>query len=377
MVKDIVDGKYLVVHYLGWGDEWDEAIDLDNEPERIAEAGTMTNVDPSSNDNIKKSGSQDEQNRPRVTKIQAAKGVRRSFDDRIIANNAKAILDKKNATTSSHNGKSIRVSTRRSSVNSISTEDSNRNIIAIPVQTHSQTSRNYVYGNNNVNNNHGAVASSVSDSNTIDSNHNLNNADGEYYYINDNDAMSDSELNALLEMEKAFEKKLLEKGMHIVEVSGDGNCLFRAVSHQLYGTDSYHLELRRQCVQHMKEHKERFFLFCESDFDKYLATMRIPGTWGSEMEIRALEEITNMFICIYASTDTKRVLEPMKTNFDDLSMFDGGVLEFGHPMLLSYHGNNHYNSIFNEKNPLPLQQQASTSGKTILQIREDNSNNIE
>jgi OTU domain-containing protein 5 len=49
-----------------------------------------------------------------------------------------------------------------------------------------------------------------------------------------------------------FRKLLKEKGFKIVEIRGDGNCLFRAVSHQVFLTEEYHGLLRKKCVEHLR-----------------------------------------------------------------------------------------------------------------------------
>ena len=161
-----------------------------------------------------------------------------------------------------------------------------------------------------------------------------------------------------------FTSRLQAIGLHIIRVDGDGNCLFRAVAHQIYLDESRHIELRARCVRHMKEHWERYKSFCDSDFDAYLRSMEIPGTWGDNLEIFALEEVLDRFICIYSSEGKE--VKPMKIHFDDDFRLDGVE-----PILLTYHGQNHYNSLFNEKCPLPLQ---SRSSKLILEYRLRGSN---
>lgn len=38
----------------------------------------------------------------------------------------------------------------------------------------------------------------------------------------------------------------------MVTVEGDGNCLFRSVSHQIYGDDGYHRLVRARCMDYME-----------------------------------------------------------------------------------------------------------------------------
>jgi len=51
----------------------------------------------------------------------------------------------------------------------------------------------------------------------------------------------------------------------IVEMDGDGNCLFRAVALQVYGDASMHSEVRRRCLEFMVS-SNLYFLRCQSSF---------------------------------------------------------------------------------------------------------------
>lgn len=57
--------------------------------------------------------------------------------------------------------------------------------------------------------------------------------------------------------------------MHIVEVEGDGNCLYRAVAHQFFLDESRHAEIRRRVCGHIQKHRDRFEPFIDGDFDQY------------------------------------------------------------------------------------------------------------
>jgi len=156
-----------------------------------------------------------------------------------------------------------------------------------------------------------------------------------------------------------FRDKLKRLGLHVINVQSDGNCLFRAVAHQLYLDEERHDELRQRCVKHLSKHRSRFSLFISCDFDEYLQRTSTPGVWGDDLEIRALEELTDRLICIYSSES--REVKPLKTDFDE-----SPLLPSVSPILLSYHGCNHYNSVMNEKQELPLSHRNT---KVILLAR--------
>lgn len=109
----------------------------------------------------------------------------------------------------------------------------------------------------------------------------------------------------------------------------------------------------------MTKHRSRFEPFCAVDFDEYLASQKESGTWGDDIEIKAIEEIFDRRVVIYNSESP--FLEPMRTNFDE-----HGSAEVVQPIVLSYHGQQHYNSVFNEKVRLPLSnRRVSGSGKIL------------
>lgn len=49
-----------------------------------------------------------------------------------------------------------------------------------------------------------------------------------------------------------YARALRSHGLLVVPVEGDGNCLFRSVSHQIYGDDSHHGLVRARCMEYME-----------------------------------------------------------------------------------------------------------------------------
>ena len=146
-----------------------------------------------------------------------------------------------------------------------------------------------------------------------------------------------------------FRKRMRKKGFKIIDINADGNCLFRAVAHQIYYDVEKHIELRRQCVKHLKNHYDRFKVFCCTDFNSYLDDIALPGVWGDDVEIKALEEILDRIIIIYSSEYDDEELYPLNINFDEELL-----LQDISPIILSYHGNNHFNSVYKKDIKLPL-----------------------
>lgn len=70
-------------------------------------------------------------------------------------------------------------------------------------------------------------------------------------------------------------------------VRGDGNCQFRALADQLYGSEEYHGCIRRQVIEQLQASKEVYSGFVLGDFDNYVTRMRQDCTWGDHVTLQA------------------------------------------------------------------------------------------
>jgi OTU domain-containing protein 5 len=139
---------------------------------------------------------------------------------------------------------------------------------------------------------------------------------------------------AAVSNEERYRQQLEAKhGWQVVSMASDGNCLFRTVAHQVYGSCELHALVRRKCVEYVRAQKSFFrnFVFDE-DFDSYVSRMTFDGEWGGEVEIRAMGEIYQRPVEIYAYS----VLPRQRY---------AGPRPHAPPLRLSYHWNSHYNSI--------------------------------
>lgn len=156
--------------------------------------------------------------------------------------------------------------------------------------------------------------------------------------------------------ELAFRMRMSQIGLTIREVIGDGNCLFRAVAHQIFNDENRHAEVRKMCVDHMIEHRDRFEIFCTVKFDEHIRRMSLSGTWGDDLEIKALEEILDRVFYIYCPDCNHNLMPvPMNVNFSEsLSLSPSESVDDDTPVKLSYHGSCHYNSVCDVHVKLPL-----------------------
>ena len=51
--------------------------------------------------------------------------------------------------------------------------------------------------------------------------------------------------------QKMYLESLASNGLRVHAVDKDGNCMFRSISHQIYGDDSHHALIRSVCIDYM------------------------------------------------------------------------------------------------------------------------------
>lgn len=96
---------------------------------------------------------------------------------------------------------------------------------------------------------------------------------------------------------------LAQHGLRIRPIDGDGNCLFRSVSHQVYGDDRHHATVRATCMDYMESEKEYFEPYVVGDmaaFERYLSYKRRTGVWGDDPELQAMCELYDRPAEVYA-----------------------------------------------------------------------------
>ena len=111
--------------------------------------------------------------------------------------------------------------------------------------------------------------------------------------------------------EQNFRVEINKVNLVIKEIQGAGNCLFRAISDQVYGDERYHDILRDKCMDYISIERKFFSQFVEggeASFDEYIAMKRTSGVWGDDIELQALSEIYNRPIEIFLNAK-----KPVKT----------------------------------------------------------------
>lgn len=138
----------------------------------------------------------------------------------------------------------------------------------------------------------------------------------------------------------AYLTALAAQGLRVLPMGGDGNCLFRSVSHQIYGTEDHHALVRASAADYMDVERAFFSDFVvdgPGQFDAYLDAMRRLGEWGDDPEIQAICELYDRPAEIWAYDP---VLGARR-----LRTFLSGRSDSRPPIRLSYFGGGHYDSV--------------------------------
>lgn len=155
-------------------------------------------------------------------------------------------------------------------------------------------------------------------------------------------------------------KQLRRVGLAIRDVRRDGNCLFRAVSDQVYGTEEHHAHVRKWTCDFMEQNEERFLpWFGDEDqsYGEYVEHMRTDGVWAGHIEIQAISLVFEVNIRIHqCSKPSYTIHNHAEDDAPAIHMF--------------YHFGEHYASVrplrqLNDRSPAghpPLPQPSDSSG---------------
>ena len=81
--------------------------------------------------------------------------------------------------------------------------------------------------------------------------------------------------------------RMFRDGLRRLDVGGGGDCLFKSISHQLYGDSSHHVEIRAIGLGYLTDNPERFIeKVVDMTWLQYLSDMSIQGTWADNIKIQ-------------------------------------------------------------------------------------------
>lgn len=109
--------------------------------------------------------------------------------------------------------------------------------------------------------------------------------------------------------------KLKERGLKIFMIPSDGDCLYKAVSHQLAIIKQKDVsvdELRESTAKYIRQHKgdflpfmthpDTFEMLTDEDFEEYCDKLENTKVWGGQLEVRALSNSLKCPITIIQAT---------------------------------------------------------------------------
>ena len=86
------------------------------------------------------------------------------------------------------------------------------------------------------------------------------------------------------------------------EIRGDGNCLFRALAHCIYGTEEVHMKMRQLLVDFAKDNTEVLSPYVLSGtIDSHLAHMKYDRIWGTQVELKAAASLFQMDLYVFTN----------------------------------------------------------------------------
>ncbi|KAF9694425.1 hypothetical protein EKO04_007388 [Ascochyta lentis] len=167
-------------------------------------------------------------------------------------------------------------------------------------------------------------------------------------------------------------------GLYASKIRGDGNCLFNALSDQLYGHQEFHEVLRTATIEHMRDNSEFYRQYMavnnlrrnpkrttttaqttridttyyteeqlQQQFDEHVEKMGQPGEWADNMEVSAFASALNVHVRLWQA-DYTYVFSPRLyySQNEDLSSEDDRKT-----LHIAYHTWEHYSSVRNTTGP--------------------------
>lgn len=101
-------------------------------------------------------------------------------------------------------------------------------------------------------------------------------------------------------------------------VRGDGNCLFRALSHVITNSEEYHGQLRKLICDQIQKQDRRYLP--NGNVADYLSRMKLRSVWGSDIEMSAAADLLGTVVWCYGPQVDKYVwisFKPQKQTSDE------------------------------------------------------------
>jgi len=155
-----------------------------------------------------------------------------------------------------------------------------------------------------------------------------------------------------------LDERMRHMKLQQIIMEDDGNCQFRSIAHQLYGSaeQGNHQRTRELCVTYLMENSNQFQCYFDGELEwqRYLSTMLLDGTWGDELTLKAASNVfhcnvhvltsekEHYYMCYVSDTNTKN--NNTNDNAESKSN-DNASSHYCDDIFLAYISPIHYNSI--------------------------------
>ena len=140
----------------------------------------------------------------------------------------------------------------------------------------------------------------------------------------------------------------------LMTTTGDGNCLWNAVSNAIFGNESYMKILRLFTFYVFINHQEYFNRMCNFEnntLDFYMRESLGLGVWGRDIHILGFSLVLQRPIYVYAKVNSNK-------NISEAELERGRIisasLDFNRRPILIHFSRNHYETILPHTNNLIL-----------------------
>ena len=119
--------------------------------------------------------------------------------------------------------------------------------------------------------------------------------------------MSESAYSSDIQYCQTFSTFLLDIYV-LIQVVGDGNCLFGAICQSAFRSDLMHLIIRQNVCDYLIKNQNRFEEVVEEGIDikDYFSKMLMDSEWSRYVELEAFLELYNIQIQVYDSLSSQQ-----------------------------------------------------------------------
>ena len=137
-------------------------------------------------------------------------------------------------------------------------------------------------------------------------------------------------------------------------VLDDGNCMFRAFSHQIYDTEDFHAQLRQSLHHYIQEKQskyEAYWIDSTISYSQHLQQLKCLQNWGTQLELKAFSDYLSLplFVCSPNSQTTAYTWEKFapstQTSSPDVTLPPSLPFTIDHLEIAHSSKRNHYDSI--------------------------------